>query len=64
MPYKVISTNCRVGGKVIPQGTILQDNQLIASAASALIASKQIEAVTPDPAPAPAPKPSKVTVAG
>jgi len=68
MPYKVLSSNCRVGGRIIPQGTILNDNQITGSAAEALLASKQIERVNPVPAPAapasPSKTASKVEVAG
>jgi len=70
MPYKVISDNCRVGGRVVPKGTILADNQITGGAAEALLASKQITKVTPEtpaapaaPAPA-APAPAPVKVAG
>jgi len=64
MPYKVIGENCRVGGRVIPKGTTLADNQIIGGAASALLAANQIVSVNPAPAaPAtsPAAQPSTVT---
>ncbi len=65
MPYKVIGDKCRIGGRLLPIGTTLADNQILGAAAEALLASKQI-AVAPTPvAPStPTPAPAKTQAAG
>lgn len=66
MPYQVIGDKCRVGGRLIPKGTTLADNQILGAAASALVAAKQLAIAPAAAAPAQptTAKPASVKVAG
>ena len=54
MPYKVISNNCRLGGKVLPKGAVLANNEITVGAAKALVANKHLVDMTGPQAAVPA----------